>query len=67
MNDPQGPPLLTSATRLLYHMSRIFREELPPTQPGIHFVESKLRRRIMEKRMALHRPDDHEDQPIAMR
>ena len=65
MNDPQGPPLLTSATRLLHHMSRIFREEAPPVQPGIHFVESKLRRKIMEKRLALgHRADDHEDQPI---
>ena len=68
MNDPQGPPLLTSATRLLHHMSRIFREEAPPVQPGIHFVESKLRRKIMEKRLALgHRADDHEDQPITMR
>ena len=68
MNDPQGPPLLTSATRLLHHMSRIFREETPPVQPGIHFVESKLRRKIMEKRLALgHRADDHEDQPITMR
>ena len=65
MNDRQGPPLLTSATRLLHHMSRIFREELPPAQPGIHFVESKLRRKIMEKRRALgHREDDHEDQPV---
>ncbi len=66
MNDRQGPPLLTSATRLLHHMSRIFQEELPPVQPGIHFVESKLRRKIMEKRLALgHRADDHEDQPIS--
>ena len=71
MNDRQGPPLLTSATRLLHHMSRIFREEIPPAQPGIHFVESTLRRKIMEKRLALgHRADDHEDQlinTIAMR
>ena len=68
MNDRQGPPLLTSATRLLHHMSRIFQDETPPPQPGIHFVESKLRRKIMEKRLALgHRADDHEDQPIAMR
>ena len=71
MNDRQGPPLLTSATRLLHHMSRILREEIPPAQPGIHFVESKLRRKIMEKRLALgHRADDHEDQlinTIAMR
>ena len=68
MNDPQGPPLLTSATRLLHHMSRIFRDEAPPSLPGINFVDSKLRRRIREKKIAMgHKPDDHEDQGIAMR
>ncbi len=68
MNDLQGPPLLTNATRLLHHMSRIFREEAPPALPGINFVDSKLRRRIREKKIAMgHKPDDHEDQGIAMR
>lgn len=68
MNDPQGPPLLTNATRLLHHMSRIFRAEAPPSLPGINFVDSKLRRRIREKKIAMgHKPDDHEDQGIAMR
>lgn len=65
MNDSQGPLLLTSATRLLYHMSRIFQDQAPPPQPGIHFVESKLRQRIREKKIAMgHKADDHEDQPI---
>ena len=68
MNDPQGPPLLTNATWLLHHMSRIFRDEAPPALPGISFVDSKLRRRIREKKIAMgHKPDDHEDQGIAMR
>ena len=68
MNDSQGPPLLTNATRLLHHMSRIFRDEAPPSLPGINFVDSKLRRRIREKKIAMgHKPDDHEDQGIAMR
>ena len=68
MNDLQGPPLLASATRLLHHMSRIFRDEAPPSLPGINFVDSKLRRRIREKKIAMgHKPDDHEDQGIAMR
>ena len=68
MNDPQGPPLLTNATQLLHHMSRIFRDEAPPSLPGINFVDSKLRRRIREKKIAMgHKPDDHEDQGIAMR
>lgn len=68
MNDPQGPPLLTNATRLLHHMSTIFRDEAPPALPGISFMDSKLRRRIREKKIAMgHKPDDHEDQGIAMR
>ena len=68
MSDSQGPPLLASATRLLHHMSRIFRDEAPPSLPGISFVDSKLRRRIREKKIAMgHKPDDHEDQGIAMR
>lgn len=68
MNDPQGPSLLTNATRLLHHMSRIFRDEAPPALPGISFVDSKLRRRIREKKIAMgHKPADHEDQGIAMR
>lgn len=65
MNDSHGPPLLTSATRLLHHMSRIFQDQAPPPQPGIRFVESKLRQRIREKKIAMgHKADDHEDQPI---
>ena len=68
MNDPQGPPLLTNATRLLHHMSRIFQDEAPLALPGISFVDSKLRRRIREKKIAMgHKPDDHENQGIAMR
>ena len=68
MNDSQGPPLLTNATRLLHHMSRIFQDEAPPSLPGINFVDSKLRRKIREKKIAMgHKPDDHEDQGIAMR
>ena len=68
MNDSQGPPLLTSAMRLLHHMSRIFRDEAPPSLPGINFVDSKLRRRIREKKIAMgHKPDDHEEQGISMR
>lgn len=68
MDEIQGPHLLTSATRLLHHMSRIFQEQPVPISPGINFVDSKLRRRIREKKIAMgHKPDDHEDQEIAMR
>ena len=55
--------LLSPAARLLYHMGRIFRDNaLPPSNPlGIR-VDSKRRRKIMERRMAMgHRQDDHEE------
>lgn len=56
------PSLLLAATRLLHHLSRIFREEERklPGAPGMQ-VESKLRRKIREKKIAQgHACDDHE-------
>ena len=61
MNDT--PSLLSSATQLLRHMGRIFQEQAPPPAGGISFVDSKLRRKIREKKIAMgHKPDDHEEQ-----
>lgn len=61
MND--APSLFASATRLLHHMGRIFQDQAPPPSGGISFVDSKLRRRIKEKKIAMgHKPDDHEEQ-----
>ena len=63
MND--GLSLFTSATRLLHHMGRIFQEQSPPPSGGISFVDSKLRKKIREKKIAMgHKPDDHEEQGI---
>ena len=60
MND--SPSLFASATRLLHHMGRIFQEQAPPPSGGISFVDSKLRRKIREKKIAMgHKPDDHEE------
>ena len=57
-----SPSLFASATRLLHHMGRIFQEQAPPPSGGISFVDSKLRRKIREKKIAMgHKPDDHED------
>ena len=57
-----APPLLASATQLLHHMGRIFQEQAPPPFGGISFVDSKLRRKIKEKKIAMgHKPDDHEE------
>ena len=62
-NDLRPPPVMLAATRLLYHMSRIFEDHaLPHSNTGLH-VDSKLRRKIQEKKIALgHKPDDHEEE-----
>ena len=58
----RDPPLFLAATRLLHHLSRIFRDEQKRFSggPGMQ-TDSKLRRRIREKKIAQgHAPDDHE-------
>jgi len=61
-NEDRSPSVLLSATRLLYHMSRIFQETLLPSNPAGHHTESKLMQRIREKKIAAgHKPDDHEE------
>jgi len=57
------PSVMLAATRLLYHMGRIFQDQTPspPVHSGIQ-VDRKLRARIMEQKIARgHKPDDHED------
>lgn len=63
-----GPSVLSAATRLLHHMSRIIREQSTSGPiASIRFTDSKLRQRIREKKIAMgHKPDDHEDQEIRM-
>ena len=61
-NEIQPPAVLLSATRLLHHMSRIFQETPPPSNPAGSYVDSKLVQRIREKKIAMgHKPDDHEE------
>ena len=57
------PSVMLAATRLLYHMSRIFEDHsLPHSSVGLQ-VDSKLRRKIQEKKIAMgHKPDDHEEE-----
>ena len=57
------PSVMLAATRLLYHMIRIFEDHsLPRSSTGLH-VDSKLRRKIQEKKIAMgHKPDDYEEQ-----
>ena len=56
------PSILLCTVRLLHHMSNIFWETLPPPNPAGGHMESKLMRRIREKKIAMgHKADDHED------
>ena len=56
------PSVLLCTVKLLHHMSNIFWETLPPPNPAGGHVESKLMRRIREKKIAMgHKADDHED------
>lgn len=52
-----------SATRLLHHMGNIFRDQQPPVDGALRVsVDSKLRQKMREKKMALgHKADDHEN------
>ncbi len=57
-----APSVLLCTVRLLHHVSNIFWETLPPPNPSGGHVESKLMRRIREKKIAMgHKADDHED------
>ena len=49
-------------SQLLLHMSRVFRGNMPVIPPALR-IDSKRRRRLQEKRMAVgHKRDDHEDE-----
>ena len=60
--------IFSSTASLLYHMGRIFQEQRPQPVAGIQAaVDSKLKRKIREKKIAMgHKPDDHEDQQQTM-
>ena len=60
----QRPQLLMTVSRLLYHMSNIFRDNVPavPAQPRLH-IDRKRMQELQELRIALgHQPDDHEEE-----
>ena len=56
--------IFSSTASLLYHMGRIFQEQRQPPAAGMRAaVDSKLRRKIREKKIAMgHKPDDHEEE-----
>ena len=60
----RDPSFMLAATKLLHHMGRIFRDNSkPPHNPDGIRIDSKRRKRLTEKRMAMgHKADDHEEQ-----
>ena len=62
-SDLRPPSIMLAATRLLYHMSRIFENHsLPQSGASLH-IDRKRRQQLREKRIALgHKPDDHEEE-----
>ena len=62
-SDLRPPSVMLAVTQLLYHMSRIFENHsLPRSSTGLQ-VDSKLRRKIQAKKIAMgHKPDDHEEE-----
>ena len=59
--EQEPPSVMLSATRLLYHMGNIFRDNAPaPAAAGIQ-IDRKRLAQLRQKRVALgHKPDDHE-------
>ncbi len=59
--EQRPPSVILAATRLLYHMGDIFRDNAPiPAATGIQ-IDRKRLQELQRKRIALgHKPDDHE-------
>ena len=64
-DQARRPNVFLSATKLLHHLSQIFRDNsVPPAAPVGQRVDRKLRRKIQKKKIAMgHKPDDHEEAP----
>ena len=62
--EQRPPSVMLAATRLLYHMGNIFRDNAPiPAATGIQ-IDRKRLQELQCKRIALgHKPDDHELEP----
>ena len=60
----QSDYLLDSTLRLFHQMGQIFRDNaVPPSNPMDIRVDSKRRKKLMQKRLALgHKQDDHEQE-----
>ena len=62
--EQHPPSVVLSATRLLYHMGNIFRDNAPASAVNGVQLDRKRLARLRQKRVALgHKPDDHEFEP----
>ena len=61
---PSAGMVFNSASSLLYHMGRIFQDQRTQPAGAVRVaVDSKLKRKIREKKIAMgHKPDDHEEE-----
>ena len=56
------PQLMLAATRLLYHMGRIFQDNSLPQTGAVQHIDRKRRQKLQAKRIAHgHKSDDHEE------
>lgn len=62
--ENRPPTAMLAVTRLLHHMSRVFRDNsVPKSRPGGIQIDRKRLKKLQGKRIAMgHKPDDHEEQ-----
>ena len=63
IDEQRDPSIMLSATRLLHHASRVFREQAMTANPQGIRMDSRRRKQLLQKRLAMgHKIDDHEEQ-----
>ena len=59
--EQRPPAVILAATRLLYHIGNIFRDNAPIPAANSVQIDRKRLAQLRQKRVALgHKPDDHE-------
>ena len=62
MEETQDASIMLAATKLLHHASHVFREQMPPANPQGIRIDSRRRKQLLQKRLAMgHKIDDHEE------
>lgn len=62
MEEQRDPSIMMAATRLLHHASHVFREQMLPANPQGIRIDSRRRKQLLQKRLAMgHKIDDHEE------